>query len=545
MRRLQEVAVLAASVALLALVGCSSSSSPPPVGSVVADSGFRPGPNGFAFQNYGTTLSSGEVPTNLTPADVKTLFGDAVCADAASGKCDLIPEAQAWMDQENQEMAGGHCFGFSVAADLAWQGKVNTSAYGAPTINGLAIDNNATLQAAIAQGWVYQTLASVQAKKITGTPNHILDELKKLLEPHPSDTYTVSIWKRDGTGGHAVTPYEVKYNGNGQYQVLIYDNNWPGQTRAIAFDTNKDTWSYDAAANPSDPTEHYEGDANTNTIQVSPSSPGQGIQPCPFCATVPSQGSTAGSTGSTGSTGAARTAEIYLAGSFTNHSHVLVTDQKGRHLGNVSGRVVNEIPGASYVLLTSDQTWKNKLEPILYVPANQAYTITLDGTPLTAPDTESIGIIGPSWDIAINDIPMQPGDKDTLFVDPNTTRLTYQSTRAQSPTIQAAVSDTRAHYAFTVAGESSQPGSTINLSVPPEGGSLIVSNTGSTGASSVNLQMIRSTEQGVQQFNHGAIPLAGGDTADLQFGNWTNPSQGIPLVITHNGQQTTQTLTNQ
>ena len=538
-RSVRAGGALCVTLALLVLAGCSNSSSPPPVGSVVADSGFRPAPNGFTFQNYGGTLTDGTVPTNLTPADVRALFGNAVCADAAIGKCDLIPQAQAWMDQTNQEMAGGHCFGFSVAADLVWQNQIDTSTFGAPTINGLAIGNNANLQSTIAEGWVYQTLASVQAKKITGTPNYILDELEKLLKPHPSDTYTIAIWKRDGTGGHAVTPYEVKYNGNGQYQVLIYDNNWPGQTRAIAFDTTKDTWSYDAAANPSDPTEHYEGDANTKTIVLFPTSPGRGTQPCPFCDIVPSNGSTAGSTG------AARTAEIYLTGSFTNHSHVLVTDQAGHHLGYLNGQLVNQIPGAHYVLLTSDQDWKNKLEPILYVPANVAYTITLDGTPLTAPDTESIGIIGPSWHIAINDIPMHPGDKDTLTVDPNATKLTYQTTRAQSPIIQAAVSDTRAHYAFAIAGVSSQPGSTINLSVPPEGGSLIISNVGSTGSSSVNLQMTRSTEQGVQQFRHDAIPLTGGDTAELQFGNWTNPSQGIPLVTTHNGQPTTQTLTNQ
>ena len=238
-------------------------------------------------------------------------------------------------------------------------------------------------------------------------------------------------------------------------------------------------------------------------------------------------------------------AVIYLSGSATNHSHVLVTDQAGHHLGYVNGKLVNEIPGAHYRLLTSDQVWKNKLEPVLYVPANVAYTITLDGTPLTAPDTESIGIIGPSWHVAVNDVTMQPGDKDTMTVDPNATKLTYHTTRAQSPTIQASVSDTRAHYAFVIAGVSSQPGSTINLSVPAEGGSLSISTTGSTGASTVNLQMTRQTEQGVQSFSHNDIPLTGGDTAELQFANWTNPSQGIPLVTTHNGQQTTQTLTNQ
>ena len=61
----------------------------------------------------------------------------------------------------------------------------------------------------------------------------------------------------------------------------------------------------------------------------------------------------------------------------------------------------------------------------------------------------------------------------------------------------------------------------------------------------MNLEMTRSSEQGVQVFNHDAIPLVGGDCAQLQFGHWTNTSQGIPLVITHDGQQSTQTLTDQ
>jgi hypothetical protein len=531
---------VAAGVVMLLLAGVAAcgSSAPPPVGTV-ADSGFRPGPDGFTFQNYGDVLPSGTVPTNLTPADVQALFGNVVCADAAAGKCDLIPEAQAWMDETNQQMAGGHCFGFSVAADLVWQNEVNTSTYGAPTINGLAINNNTNLQSTIAHGWVFQILASVQAKKTVGSPNKILNDLIKVLKPKASETYTISIWKSDGTGGHAVTPYAVDYKGGGLYNVMIYDNNWPGQTRAIAFDTNTDTWSYQASANPSQASSLYQGDAHTQTLQLFPTSPGQGTQPCPFCGTVPSGGSTAGTTG------ASKTAAIYLAGSVNNHAHVLVTDAAGRHLGYVNGQIVNQIPGAHYVLLTSDQDWNNKLEPILYVPANVAYTITLDGTPLTGPDTESIGIVGPAWDIAINNIPMSPGDKDTLVVDPNATKLTYSTTRAKSPTIQAAVSDTRAHYAFVIAGVSDQPGSTVNLQVPAEGGSLIINNSGSVGPSSVNLTMTRSTEQGVDVFSHNDIPLTGGDTADLQFGNWTNPTQGIPLVTTHNGQQTTQILTDQ
>jgi hypothetical protein len=74
---------------------------------------------------------------------------------------------------------------------------------------------------------------------------------------------------------------------------------------------------------------------------------------------------------------------------------------------------------------------------------------------------------------------------------------------------------------------------------------MIITNTGSAATSSVNLQMTRSTEQGVQAFNHNDIPLGNGDNADLEFGDWTNTTQGIPLVITHNGQQSTQILSNQ
>jgi hypothetical protein len=475
----------------------------------------------------------------LTPDDVRTLFGDAVCADTAVGKCDLIPEAKAWMDQMNQMMADGHCFGFSVAAELVWQQRLNTSSYGAPAITGLNIDNNSILQRTLARGWVFQTLDAVQDRKITGSPNKILRILEQELKPNPSQTYTIAIWKRDGTGGHAVTPYAVAYRGGGKYDVMIYDNNWPQQTRAISIDTNKNTWSYQAAANPDEADSLYEGDAHTKSLDLFPTSPGQGVHPCPFCGKVLRHGHAAGTTG------AVRTAAIYLTGSATNHAHVLVTDQKGRRLGYINGKLVNEIPGAHYILLTSDQVWTNKLEPVLFVPANVAYTITLDGARLTAPDDESIKIIGPTWHVALNNIPMDPGDHDTLVADPNATRLTYSTTREKSPTIEASVSDTRAQYAFVIAGVSDQPGSTINLRVPPGGGSLIIDNSGSAGTSSINLAMTRYTEQGVQNFSHNAIPLAGGDTAELQYGNWTNANQGIPLVTTHNGQSSTQTLTNQ
>jgi hypothetical protein len=92
---------------------------------------------------------------------------------------------------------------------------------------------------------------------------------------------------------------------------------------------------------------------------------------------------------------------------------------------------------------------------------------------------------------------------------------------------------------------SDQPGSTINLSLPAEGGSLTMDNVGSPGTSTLTIKMTRETEQGVQVFSHGAIPLVGGDTAQLQFGGWSRPDEGIPLVISQGGHQSTETLSDQ
>jgi hypothetical protein len=502
----------------------------------VADSGFRPNTNGFVFANYGDALSDGVVPTNLTATDVQKLFGDGVCVDAKLRRCDLIPEAQAWLNDTNAAMSGGHCYGFSVLAELMWLGQVKPSQFGAANTPVLEVDTNATLQRQIAYDWALQLLSSVQADRINGTPNQILTKLDQVLKPHPAQTYTIEIWKRDGSGGHAVTPYEVVNKGDGTYQVLIYDNNWPDQTRAITFNTNADTWTYDAASNPNVPDSVYEGDAKTKTLALSPTSPGLGRQPCPFCAKQPTKG-----TAKDGD----NTEEITLMGSNTEHATLIVTDDAGHQLGYINGTLVNQIPGARIDQVISSGDWTDNIAPDFFLPADVKYTITIDGTSLSSADTETLAINGPSYDLSVGPIPMRPGDKDTLVVEPDATQLSYTSSRQESPALTLGVSDRRADYSFQVSGISDQPGSTINLGLPPEGGNLNIQYIGASIASSVNLKMTRSSEQGVQVFDHNAIPLTGGDTAQLQFGNWTNPHQDIPLVITHQGQQTTQTLTDQ
>jgi hypothetical protein len=530
--------VVSAVVAVLAVSACSGSAPPPPVGTL-ADTGFRPSANGFPFANYGATLEDGAAPTNLTVADVRAMFGDnEVCADAASGRCDLIPEAQAWLDDTNKGMAGGHCYGFSVLAQLLWEGRVNHAVLGAPSTTALSLTDNAALQRAIAYYWAFQLLGSVGSNAVRGTPNHILATLRQVLKPHPTETYTIAIFKPDFSAGHAVTPYEVENDGGGIFKVLIYDNNWPGATRAITFDTKADSWTYSAATNPNDPVSTYSGDGKTKSMTLLPTSPGLGDQPCPFCGKVP-QGPTLG-----GGLGVKGTDEITLTGSDTAHADLVIADHSGHRLGDVNGALVDHISGAKVEPVISGD-WTNNIEPGFVVPARATYTITIDGSRLTNPDTETLRLIGPGYDLAVDNIPVRPGDRDTLVVAPGATKVSYTSSRAESPTIELGVSDTRADYAFTISGVSDTPGSTINLSLPAEGGSLSMDNVGSPGRSTVDMKVTREAPQGAQVFTHDGIGLMGGDTAALEFGRWANPTEGMTLVTTHDGHQSAQVLTDQ
>ncbi|MBV9411474.1 MAG: hypothetical protein JO148_07755 [Acidimicrobiia bacterium] len=484
--------------------GDPSKAVAPPAAGIVADNGFRPQVHGLPFENYGPTLPDGSTPTNMTPDYVRTMFGDRVCVDALTGKCDLTPEAQDWLDSVNEDMASGHCYGFSVAAELLWQRRLDVAKFGAPATPRLDIENSKTLQRQIATAWVMQLLDSVRTKAVGGSANDVLGPLRKALVPNPSETYTVVFFKPDGSAGHAVTPYAIEDKGSGKFDVLIYDNNWPAVPRAMHFDTKADTWSYDAAINPKQRSELYTGDAKSQSIFLFPTSPGLGVQPCPFC------GKRQKTTRGGANVASTATDEIFLDGSDTDHAQLLITDDAGHRLGYVHGKLVNEIPGARVEEVVANEDWMEHSEPRFVVPAGARYTIHIDASGLHHTDTETIGFVSPDADASVKDVRMHPGDNDTLVVGADGTTFSYTTSTAKPWAVTAGVSDDNADYAVDLRGASDSTHKTINAALPVDAGTVTM-DRGPTaqGPSTVDLTVVREMPTGSQTFVHNGLVLDG------------------------------------
>ena len=189
--------------------------------------------------------------------------------------------------------------------------------------------------------------------------------------------------------------------------------------------------------------------------------------------------------------------------------------------------------------------WKVSVEPDYYVPDGPKYTITIDGKDVQSTDDTSVGVVSPSTDLSVDNIQLDPGETDTLTFANDATAIAFTAGHPQEPTMTVGASDDAADYEFTLAGMLDNPGETMNLGLPLEGGSLTVNPSGTKGPVTYALTMDRSDEKGTQHFNNDKLTLAPGDSAELQYGNWDSLDQPIPLVTTHNGVQSTQNLMDQ
>jgi hypothetical protein len=434
--------------------------------------------------------------------------------------------------------------GFSVTALRFFAHNLPINPFGASSTFGLPIRGNLGLQSLIAQDWVFQDLQSVQSRKVAGTPTRVLQALVSALQisgksaysgngyGSRGELYTLVIFKADGTGGHAITPYAVENQGNGHYVILVYDNNFPGVTRPFYVDTNTDTWKYVGGINPSDTNELYNGDATTQNMSLLPTSPGVGPQTCPFCNGGPASGSSGTSAGSIG--GAQKYYQVTLTGNPKNHAHLILFDQQGHHTGFYHGKIVNQIPGAEVVQTLSSQTWSSAPEPAYRVPLNTIVGVVIDASDLTKPDNESITLLGPGVYGGVEDIQLFPGERDVIAFGGGATGFVYRTTagHASTPGLALGLQDHGVGYAMAVAAAGTKGGSQIALYTHPNG-TLTWDTSGTKGAAFKSfaiyvVEIERLTPKGTAVWSTAKIVMKRGWKAALDY---RHAVPGKPITV--------------
>ncbi len=490
-------------------------------GDVVFDLGFSPEENGFSFSNYGDDIPA----INLTADELRRMFGDDVCARMDGDTCVLTPPAEQWMEQINGAMAGGHCEGMAVLSMMMYTEQISPADFGGTLASDLDI-NDEVLQREIAYWWATQVVDPTASSVIAGTPMEILEVLQQM--DVNGETYTIGIYKEDGSGGHAITPFGVEDRGDGLFAVLVYDNNYPGETRELYIDTRDNSWLYEASINPQVESELYTGNADTYTLDLTPTSARLTQQDCPFCE--------GGGFSLGGGKLAAQTQplnQVFLDG----EGHILIEDENGNRLGYVDGKIVNEIEGASFTAFRMDASG-NAPEPVYSLPATLDVTISIDGSDLSEETLTDLVLIGPGYSIGLEGIYLEPGQVDTAYFYPSDEMIAYETESDESPSIVFGIEnpDAEADYYFEVYGADMVGGGTITVWLDSAAGDLLINAEKLNGEGAFNFYLTRISDEYEDEFYAEEIILAEGALVYINYAEWSDDNpEGIYFGVDLDG----------
>lgn len=450
-------------------------------GADINDSGFRPNVDGFSFQNYGDNPQT----VDLTPEEMQRMFGDQVCASTAGGKCTLTYPAERWMNQAISAMKSGHCEGIAVLSCLMYYNKTSPSLFGGSSVIGLPLEN-VLLQREIGYWWTTQVTSPGGSKKVMESPRAVLDTLAEAFgnASGAEEWWVMGIYLPDGSGGHAITPFAVEDLGNGTSRILVYDNNWPKDSRYIEVDTVSNTWRYLASANPDEPNSLYSGNASTNNLEIVSLSTRLGPQQCDFCGEE--NAAAANESAAVGT----KNIQIWQSGK----ACALITDESGRRAGQLeSGLLVNEIPGAEIRNLKLSLAGAGHAHPpVILLPLaliNDSHLAievrsTANDSQKNQADT---AIIAPGFALASSVPDLGQGQMQSmdLFQENKAYNVSIGANRQLSPTISIDTDYQR----ITLTGLNLDPTGRINISMNPALGAFRMSTLGNLKPGTLQLLM--------------------------------------------------------
>lgn len=443
-------------------------------GGSVALPNFDPAVNGFQFSNQ-ELLQAIDLKRNaqaweeVLTDQLQQLFGTQVCVGDDSATCVLTAAARSWLTTQLERMNQGLSEGMSAAVLDLWQPTPQRIPWWQRLVNfllghtvfGLA-RTLFDLQTFIANLFLMQGVSEVfqptQTIRSTFTPTQILLSIARVFLTGSGDPFTMGVYRLlEGTltEGHALTPYRIEDQGNGQYWVYVYDSNYPAGRPGsspdlhVEFDTQADTWTYrPTASGPA-----FGGDAQSKTLDLTQRSWRQppaesqlattGPFTCPFCeaeseaevAPEPSVDITLIGEG-------VLTVVPYRGASFSGEAGSGEAGSESFSSGNTielvpfKGGLNREVP-ASYRLSA------NML--------GQALEVTLSGAATAPRSPVTLQLTGPGYTANVAGLVLSPSQHLTLFLVANTTgpELTFVARQAtEIPQLSISLTDETHTYQF-------------------------------------------------------------------------------------------------
>ena len=192
---------------------------------------------------------------------------------------------------------------------------------------------------------------------------------------------------------------------------------------------------------------------------------------------------------------------------------------------------MNNIPGVEIEVIKSDDLWKDSAEPIYYVPTGIEFTVTVDGSELTAPSMSSLAMIGHGYVLGVENINLDPGQKDTITFSADGTTIAYKTEANKSPDMILGIETAAADYEFFVKGADIESGGTVILHLDQAEGRMSISTAANEEYGTYELEMTRIDEQGEQVFSHSDVNLEANDTAHVEYATWQGNGSELSLEI--------------
>lgn len=517
-------------------------------GDIVASIPFDPRVNGFGFRNFGENPDFDE---DLTADDLIRMFGaENVCIEGSTARdCVLYETAENWIEEAVAKMNGGHCDGFSVSSlrmfvGRPFKGRKKPSDFQRGAVNLFDLRKDQVTSNYVSY---YQTLTFLKETYIFRTPtfkkkpSEIMEMIAESFE-NKKELYTLEVWMKEAgkyTRGHSILPYAVEeMEADGIYRIHVYDNNYPGQTKYVTIDTNKETWRYHTANNPAETARDYVGTATSNTLGLKRlSDRAKPRYECPFCDEDEDEGSNdeeasvrAGSPMFVNAAFARPAAPWRRDGDDLNVSSsgdvdLLITDGTGKRIGydGVKKSTVNEIAGATENIIAGNGEEDNAPEYNIPInPANKKpYKINIGGT-----DSEymsDLQVYGPGFVVGFEDISVDKGESLNLTVSPDGRELSFTaSADGETPSLYISTDSgpDKPSYEFEIGGITLKAGKTVSMKLDPDKG-LIYFKDDDGDEDKYDVVISRTNPNGkVEVFEDYDMDIGDDNSYVLDFGKW-------------------------